>query len=156
MRSTEDFMRRCIDLARSARQNGDAPVGALIVHAGRAVAEGIESVKARLDISAHAEIEAIRNACRVLGSLDLSGCALYTTTEPCWMCSYAIRRTGIRQVFIGAPVSDVGGATSRYPILSEAKIGRCTIPPAVAWSNLRKDCEALWEEEETTERLEGL
>lgn len=149
-------MRRCIELARAARQNGDAPVGALIVHAGRVIAQGCESVKTRLDVSAHAEIEAIRNACRALGSLKLSGCVLYTTAEPCWMCSYAIRWTGIREVFIGAPVPAIGGVTSRFPILPEPRIARWTIPPAITWSSLRNDCEALWEEKETRERFEEL
>lgn len=143
MRSAEYYMQRCIELARIAQRNGDAPVGALIVRDGQIIAEGVESVKARLDIAAHAEIEAIRIACQSLGTIDLGTCALYTTAEPCWMCSYAIRRAGICEVMIGAPVPREGGVTSRYPILTDREIGRWPAPPALVWSNLRDECEAL-------------
>ncbi len=136
-------MRRCIELARTAQRNGDAPVGSVIVRDGQIIAEGLESVKANIDPAAHAEIEAVRVACRVLNSFNLSGCALYTTAEPCWMCSYAIRRTGISQVIIGAPVPYVGGATSPHPILTDPAIECWPHVPTVAWSNLRPECERL-------------
>ena len=87
----EAFMRRCLDLAQGARQRGDAPVGALIVRDGQVIAEAGERVDSALDIAGHAEIVAIRLACQVLGSLDLTGCILYTNAEPCVMCGYAIR-----------------------------------------------------------------
>lgn len=68
MPSPEDYMRQCIELAKLARQNGDAPVGSLIVRDGNILAEGIEAVKTKSDITAHAEIEAIRRACQTLSS----------------------------------------------------------------------------------------
>lgn len=130
-------MQRCIELARIARQKGDAPVGALIVRSGQVIAEGVESVKAQMDITAHAEIVAIRIACQTLESLDLGACILYTTAEPCWMCSYAIRATGIREVVIGAPVPEVGGVTSRHAVLSDPQVSRWPAPPRTVWSKLR-------------------
>ncbi|MDE3110155.1 MAG: nucleoside deaminase [Acidobacteriota bacterium] len=136
-------MRRCIELGRQAKQNGDSPVGSLIACEGRILGEGIESVKRKMDLTAHAEIEAIRAACRRLKSLDLRGCSLYTTAEPCWMCSYLIRRTRVSHVVIGAPVPYVGGATSRHPILTDPKIECWPESPAVTWSELREECENL-------------
>ena len=136
-------MRQCIELAKLARQNGDTPVGSIIVRDGNILAEGIEAVKTKFDITAHAEIEAIRRACRTLNSLDLRDCALYTTAEPCWMCSYAIRKTGISRVFIGAAVPQAGGASSHYPILTDSAISRWPTVPDVSFGVLREACECL-------------
>ena len=80
------FMRQAIALARRALASGDTPVGSLVVRAGSVLAEGVEAVRAGLDITAHAEIIAVREACRAAGGFDLSACTLYTTAEPCWMC----------------------------------------------------------------------
>lgn len=129
-------MRRCFELAELARAVGDTPVGSLVTHGGELVAEGIEAVKARLDVSAHAEINAIRDACQARHSLDLRGCVLYTTAEPCWMCSYAIRQTGITEVIIGSDVPWVGGVSSQHPILTDAAVGCWAAPPVVTYSAL--------------------
>jgi tRNA(adenine34) deaminase len=143
MEPSDHFMRRCIELGRLAKQNGDSPVGSIIVFEGQILGEGIESVKRRMDVTAHAEIEAIRAACGRLQSLDLRNCSLYTTAEPCWMCSYVIRRTRISHVVIGTPVPHVGGATSPHPILTDPEIECWPESPAVTWSSLREECESL-------------
>ncbi|HET8668501.1 MAG TPA: nucleoside deaminase [Terriglobales bacterium] len=150
MQTPEDYMWRCIELARMARQAGDTPVGSLIVRDAKVIAEGIEAIKARRDITAHAEIEAIRNACQALGSLDLRGCILYTTAEPCWMCSYAIRHTGVSGVVIGAPVASVGGVSSRHPILTDSALECWPTAPAVTCGILRAECQSLKREQTTT------
>ena len=137
-------MRRCIDLARLARQRGDAPVGALIVRDGQVIAEAGERVDSALDIAGHAEVLAIRLACEVLGSLDLTGCSLYTSAEPCVMCGFAIRQTGIGRVVFGAPVPDVGGVTSRYPILLAPDVPGWPEPPIVVAGVLEDECAALF------------
>jgi hypothetical protein len=85
-----------------------------------------------MDISGHAELIAIRNACSALQTLDLSGCTLYTTAEPCFMCSYAIRQTHISKVIIGRPASKAGGISSHPLILRDAQIagwGGMFVPP---------------------------
>jgi tRNA(adenine34) deaminase len=124
-------MRRCLMLARRAQRQGDAPVGSLVVRDGKIIGQGIEAVKKRRDIAAHAEIEAIREAVRALGTADLSGCILYTSVEPCFMCSYAIRQTGIAQVVLGRKIAAVGGASSRYPILRASDIPGWAAPPDI-------------------------
>jgi tRNA(adenine34) deaminase len=140
----ESFMRRCIDLARLARQRGDAPVGALIVRGGQVMAEAGERVDSALDIAGHAEVLAIRLACEVLGSLDLTGCSLYTSAEPCVMCGYAIRQSGIGRVVFGAAVPAMGSVTSRYPILSAEKVLGWPEPPIVIEGVLGAECAGLF------------
>ena len=111
----EKYMHRCRQLADEAVRGGDAPVGSLVLRDGKIIAEGVEGVKAQNDPTAHAEILAIRKACAALGTLDLSGTTLYTTTEPCLMCSYAIRQTRISRVVIEKRTEQGGGVTSLYP-----------------------------------------
>ena len=80
-------MARAIALSvRNVRENLGGPFAAVIVKSGKIIAEGANSVTARNDPTAHAEMLAIREACRVLGSFDLTGCEIYTSCEPCPMC----------------------------------------------------------------------
>ena len=115
----EKYMSRCRQLAEKAVHGGDAPVGSLVLRDGQVLAEGVGGVKAQKDPTAHAEILAIRKACAALGTLDLSGTTLYTTKEPCLMCSYAIRQTRISRVVIEERTEKGGGVTSQYPILKD-------------------------------------
>jgi guanine deaminase len=84
-------MRQAIDLAlENVRSEGGGPFGALVVQDGRLIATGVNMVTNSNDPTAHAEITAIRNACRALGNFQLSGCEIYTSCEPCPMCLGAI------------------------------------------------------------------
>ena len=134
----QKWMRRCLELAQQAREQGDAPVGAVIVREGCIVAEGVEAVRVLRDVTAHAELIALRRACQTLGTTDLAGCVLCTNVEPCWMCSFAIREAGIRAVILGAPVADIGGVTSRYPILSDVNIEGWGPAPSISWRAVPK------------------
>ncbi len=85
------FMRRSIALAaRQMRDNQGGPFAAVIVKDGRVVAEGHNQVTSANDPTAHAEVVAIRNACRALGHFSLAGCEIYASCEPCPMCLAAI------------------------------------------------------------------
>jgi len=137
-------MRRCIGIARVARQRGDAPVGALIVRDGQVIAEAGERVDSALDIAGHAEVVAIRLACEVLGSLDLTGCILYASAEPCVMCGYAIRQARIGRVVFGAAVPAMGSVTSLYPILIATDVPGWPDPPLVVEGVLGDECAALF------------
>lgn len=127
----EEYMRRCRQLAGEAARGGDAPVGSLVLRDGRIIAEGVEGVKAQTDVTAHAELLAVRGACAALGTLDLTGTTLYTTTEPCVMCSYAIRQTRISQVVIEKRTEHGGGVTSQYPILKDESFPGGGGPPEI-------------------------
>ena len=84
------FMSRAISLAKQNVLAGGGPFGAIIVKEGQIIAEGVNQVTLQNDPTAHAEVQAIREACRVLCTFDLSGCEIYTSCEPCPMCLGAI------------------------------------------------------------------
>lgn len=87
----EDFMRRAIELSREhMNANKGGPFGAVVVKDGEIVGDGWNQVTSANDPTAHAEVMAIRTACRHLGTFDLSGAVIYTSCEPCPMCLSAI------------------------------------------------------------------
>jgi guanine deaminase len=106
-----DFMRRAIALAiENIRSAQGGPFGALVVKEGRILAEGANRVTISNDPTAHAEVVAIREACRVLGDFQLPGCDLYTTCEPCPMCLGAIYWARPARVFYACLASDAAAA----------------------------------------------
>ena len=124
-------MRRCFELAEGAQAKGNTPVGSLVVRGGEILSEAAEEVPNGLDPTAHAEVLAIRRACQALGTTDLSGCTLYSTAEPCWLCSYAVRQTKIARVVYGRASPPVGGATSAYPALLTTTVPAWGKPPEI-------------------------
>jgi guanine deaminase len=107
----EQWMRDAVDLARTGmQQNGGGPFGALIVCDGGVVGRGNNRVTEQLDPTAHAEIVAIREACRALGRFDLRGCVLYTSCEPCPMCLAAIYWARLDKVFYASTRHDAAEA----------------------------------------------
>ena len=107
-------------------------MGAVIVADATIIGEGIEASKERGDITCHAEVEAIRAAVKARGR-DLSMATLYTTHEPCLLCSYVIRHHHIARVVIQHAVAHVGGVTSTYPILTATDVPVWGAPPLVTW-----------------------
>ena len=134
------YMRRCLELAEIAALAGDTAVGALIVCGEELVGEGLERTRATLDPSAHAEMEAIRQACKRLDTLDLRGCSLYSTVEPCVLCGYAIRRTGIAHVVYGVATGQAGACTSSYAILADRDLEGWPQVPEVTGGVLADEC----------------
>lgn len=127
----DELMTRCFRLAEVAAGRGDTPVGSIVVDGkGNVIAEAGERNRTD-DIFAHAEILAIRDAINVLGRNDLTGLTLITTNEPCFLCSYAIRKTAISRVIFARRTPGIGGATSKYPILSASDIPSWLDPPEV-------------------------
>ncbi|HEX6532970.1 MAG TPA: nucleoside deaminase [Gemmatimonadaceae bacterium] len=139
----ESFVRRCLALAAEALASGETPVGAVVVRDGRVIGEAGERTRARHDPSAHAEVEAIRAACREERSTDLTGCTLYTTVEPCVLCAYVIRRCGVSRVVYGAPAGEAGGVTSRYAILMDGALRGWPPPPEVVAGVMEGECREL-------------
>lgn len=134
------YMRRCLDLAEVAARAGDTPVGAMVVCGDEVVGEGVERTRTTRDPSAHAEIEAIRQACQRLDTLDLHRCSLYSTVEPCVLCGYAIRRTGIAHVVYGVPAGQAGANTSSYAILVDGNLEGWPPVPEVTSGVLADEC----------------
>jgi len=107
----QEFMRRAIALAmENVRSGNGGPFAAVIVKDGRIIAEGANRVTATNDPTAHAEVVAIREACRNLGDFQLPGCDLYTTCEPCPMCLGAIYWARPARVFYACVAADAAEA----------------------------------------------
>ena len=98
----EEYMRRALELARRAQDEGEVPVGALVVLNNDIVGEGWNRPIAAADPSAHAEIQALRDACARTGNYRLSGATLYVTLEPCDMCVGAMFHARIARTVFGA------------------------------------------------------
>lgn len=105
-----EFMRRAIQLGVDNVRNGGGPFAALVVRGGEVVAEGANRVTASNDPTAHAEIVAIRAACRALDTFQLTGCDLYTTCEPCPMCLGAIYWARPDRIYFAAGRDDAAVA----------------------------------------------
>ena len=105
-------MRRALDLAREAAQEGEVPVGAVVVCEGKIISEGRNRREKDKNALCHAELEAIDGACRALGGWRLWKCQLYVTLEPCPMCAGAIINARIPQVIYGASDPKAGSCGS--------------------------------------------
>lgn len=141
----EHWMKRCLQLGREALITGNSPVGSVIIKEGQVIGAGREAGKSKNDITCHAEIEAIRDAIR-RGHSDFTRAILYTTHEPCIMCSYVIRHHRIAEVVMGLEVAEIGGYTSAYPILKARNITRWGPEPQIITGILREECAALDQE----------
>jgi tRNA(Arg) A34 adenosine deaminase TadA len=97
----KDFMREAIRLADESVKNGGGPFGAVIVKDGEIIAGASNSVTLDNDPTAHAEMNAIRKACKKLGTFDLTGCTIYTSCEPCPMCLGANYWAHISKIYYG-------------------------------------------------------
>jgi guanine deaminase len=105
-----EFMRRAIAIALENIRAGGGPFGAVVAKDGRFIAEGANRVTVSNDPTAHAEVVAIREACRALGDFQLTGCDLYTTCEPCPMCLGAIYWARPARVFYAGSAADAAAA----------------------------------------------
>jgi tRNA(adenine34) deaminase len=139
----ERYIRRCIELARQARLTNDTPVGSLIVRGDRVIAEGVEAVRGTGDVTAHAEIQALRSAFVQSASRDLTGCTLYTSVDPCVMCAYAIRLARVSVVVSGARPVAASSSVTGYTILADDSILPSHPPPLLIRDVLEAECRAV-------------
>ena len=113
MSEHERYMQFALTLAREAGEDGEAPVGCVIISAeGKLIGSGRNRREKEKKATAHAEIEAISKACEVLGDWRLDGCSLYVTLEPCPMCAGAIIMSRVSKVFYGAKDALTGSCGS--------------------------------------------
>ena len=120
MSETLTPMERALALAAEAAAEGEAPVGAVVMEGERLLGVGRNRMQELGDPTAHAEMLAIREACRVTGSERLVGCDLYVTLEPCPMCAAAISFARIRRLYFGAGDPKGGGVEHGPRIFSHA------------------------------------
>ena len=112
------FMERALALAHTAAEDGEIPVGAVVVRNNEIIGEGRNRREKEKTPLAHAEIEAIHSAAETLGDWRLSGCELYVTLEPCSMCSGAILNSRLSLLVFGAYDEAAGAVISRENVFS--------------------------------------
>ena len=136
----EDFMRHALTLARRAQEEGEVPVGALVVLDELVIGEGWNRPVSASDPSAHAEIQALRAAATARKNYRLVGATLYVTLEPCAMCVGAMFHARIRRVVFGAADSKTGAAGSVLDLFSQQKLNHHAL---VQGGVLAAECSAL-------------
>jgi tRNA(Arg) A34 adenosine deaminase TadA len=132
MQGNPEFMKQAIELAvKNVTSGHGGPFGAMIVRGSQVIATGVNQVTAINDPTAHAEIVAIRNACREIRDFSLHGCVIYTSCEPCPMCLAAIYWARMDRVFYSGTAADAAAAGFDDAFLyAEMKknIGERTVP----------------------------
>ncbi|WP_316738938.1 nucleoside deaminase [Pedobacter aquatilis] len=140
------YMHQCLQLAKLALAAGDPPVGVLIVFEDSILGKGIESGKSTGDITNHAEILAVRDVIKN-GHLDkLSRSTMYTTHEPCIMCSYVLRHHQIPKIVYGTSVPFVGGFSSKFNVLSTSDVPKWGEGPEIVSGICINECVQLNED----------
>lgn len=136
----EDYMRLAMALAEEAASQGEVPVGAVVVKNGEVIGRGRNAPISLNDPTAHAEIQAMREAAQSLGNYRLVECTLYVTLEPCAMCSGAIQHARITRLVYGASDPKTGCCGSVVNLMTEQKLNHhCEVTAGV----LAEECGAL-------------
>ena len=118
----EAFMRAALEQAQRAWDQGEVPVGAVVVKDGVVIARGYNQPIGQHDPTAHAEIVALRAAAEVLGNYRLPGCELYVTLEPCVMCSGAMMHARLARIVYGAPDPKTGACGSVVNLFEQEQL----------------------------------
>ncbi|MDA0283948.1 MAG: tRNA adenosine(34) deaminase TadA [Planctomycetota bacterium] len=148
----EMWMRKALDEAAVAFEQGEVPVGAVIVHGESIIGTGYNQRESLQDPTAHAEIIAITQAAQTLGSWRLTDCTLIVTLEPCPMCAGAIVQARIPTVVYGTTDPKGGACHTLYQITDDERLNhRCTVLGGV----LQDECRALLQEFFQARRSEG-
>jgi tRNA(adenine34) deaminase len=138
--SDEDFMRHALGLARRAQDEGEVPVGAVVVLDEKVIGEGWNRPISASDPTAHAEIQAMRAAASTRKNYRLVGATLYVTLEPCAMCVGAMFHARIRRVVFGAADPKTGAAGSTLNLFEEKRLNHHAL---VQGGVLAAECGAL-------------
>jgi tRNA(Arg) A34 adenosine deaminase TadA len=120
------MMTRCIALSVRSGEEGEYPYAAVVRRAGQVVSESINRVARERDVTRHAEVVAISDAQKALGTVNLEECMIYMNTEPCAYCSYAIRESRLGRVVYSLRSPHMGGA-SKWSILTDEDLSN-TMP----------------------------
>lgn len=115
-------MRLAIDLARQAGAHGDVPIGALVVRDGRILGVGFNTRERDHDPTGHAEVVAVREACRQARRWRLDGATLYVTLEPCPMCAGTLVNTRVARLVYGAHDPKAGAVRSLYELCEDSRL----------------------------------
>jgi tRNA(adenine34) deaminase len=136
----ENFMEEALKEAEKAYRENEVPVGAVILKNGRIISRAHNEKETLHDSTCHAEMTAIRQACRTLGTWRLENCSMYTTLEPCTMCAGAIIQARIHTLYIGTSDLKAGAAGSVIDVFRH-NIFNHNID--VVWGLLQEECSQL-------------
>jgi len=143
----EKFMQMAIDAAREGMRNGQTPFGACLIKDGDVIACVHNVVWNTTDVTAHAEVAAVRQACRKLDTIDLSGSVLYSTCEPCPMCFTACHWARISKIVYGARIKDAQDAGFNELNISNKKLKELSQSPIELVADfLRDECLTVFQE----------
>ncbi|OGY12139.1 MAG: hypothetical protein A3D26_04075 [Candidatus Blackburnbacteria bacterium RIFCSPHIGHO2_02_FULL_44_20] len=150
-------MKLAIELSDTALSSGELPFGAVVVMDGKIISESGNKTRHKQDVSRHAEIEALTLAQKFLSPEELMSCTLYSTVEPCPMCSFVVRELKLKRVVFAMP-SPVMGGYSKFPILKDEGLSTNIPkyfgpPPEVVDGVLEKEAEAVWQKREELKAL---
>ncbi len=141
MKNSRDksYMRLAIKKALSGVKAGQTPFGACIVKNGKIIICAHNVVWKKTDITSHAEVNAIREACKKLKTVDLSGCTIYSTCEPCPMCFSAIHWAKISKIYLGTGIKDEKNMGFSELDISNTTMKKLGKSPVKIVSNFLKD-----------------
>lgn len=147
MKSDEKFIKRCIKLSEQSLNMGELPFASIIVRNGKIIAQSKNRTKIDNDLTHHAEIIVIKSAQKVLSSTDLSRCTIYSSTEPCPMCSFMIRESKFKKVVFSVQ-SPIMGGYSKFKILQDPNLEKLSNffnkPPVVLAGLLEEEAGKIW------------
>ena len=128
----EEYMQAALQLAQQAAAAGEVPVGALVVKDNEVIGRGFNAPISSADPSAHAEMQAMREAAKALGNYRLTGCTLYVTLEPCAMCAGAIQHARLARLVYGAADPKTGACGSVVDLMAENRLNHhCVVQGGV-------------------------
>ncbi len=118
----ELFLKEALREARAGFEEGEVPVGCVIVKGGKILAKAHNQTERLKDPTAHAEIICIRESAKVLGDWRLEGCSVFVSLEPCIMCTYALVLARVKEVIFGATDERHGGIMSLYNLMDDGRL----------------------------------
>jgi tRNA(adenine34) deaminase len=144
-RLDREMMARCIAVAVRSGEEGEYPYGVVICRAGKVVAESTNRVAHEHDVTRHAEVVAISQAQKALGTVSLDDCEIFVSAEPCVYCSYAIRESRMGRVVYALRSPHMGGA-SKWNVLTDEDLSRTMPevfdpPPAIIAGMMAREAE---------------
>ncbi len=148
----ERFMRAALDEAMIARDEGEVPVGAVVVQSGRIIGRGHNQRETLADPTAHAEMIALTAAAAFVGNWRLDNCTLYVTLEPCAMCAGALVCARVQRLVFGAADPKAGACVSLYSIPTDKRLNHRVDVADPVWPD---ECAALLQEFFAEQRAMG-
>lgn len=140
------YMHICLEIAKIALENGNPPVGAILVNDDKIIGVGIESGKSTGDITNHAEILAVKDAISNGKESLINQSIMYSTHEPCIMCSYVIRHHKVPKIIYSLSVSYIGGQTSKFSVLNTEHVPKWGNKPEIITGICQQETELLNEQ----------